>query len=119
MVEDEPLLIRATQRALRGKMNVVGIENGDAAIETLRSERFDAILAEVSILDSQGQSFVTRVESEHTEYLPRLLIASGGREAELVQHFAASHGCPVLHKPVDTDMLLAAVDAIRSSHNEK
>ena len=94
VVDDEPLIIRAMTRALRGKVEVVGAQDGETALAHVRKGDVDVILAEASVLDPEGRSFVQRLEADHRQWLEpeRGLLLSG--QVRLPVHVQA-------HRPGD------------------
>jgi response regulator RpfG family c-di-GMP phosphodiesterase len=112
VVDDEPLIIRAMGRALRGKVEIVGATDGDMALEHVVRGEVDVIIAEASVLDKQGRSFVKRLETDYPEWLDRLILASGGRNLNTGFFLQDKHGCPFLYKPIDPEILIAVIERI-------
>lgn len=109
VVDDEPLLIKAIKRALRSKVDVVGATDGDEALRLLAEDDFDVILAEIYVFGRDGQCFVHTLEQTLPGWLPRLIVASGGRHIKEAQRLGDEHGCPLLFKPVDPTALVELV----------
>ncbi len=114
VVDDEPLLIRAAARALRNKAAITGAHSGDEALRYLHTGSFDAVVAEVSVLDKHGRPFVFEVESSLQQWLPRLIIASGGKDIKVAQYFQKRYGCPLIYKPIDADDLMRKIEKIQA-----
>ena len=113
VVDDEPLIIRAITRALRGKMEVLGATDGETALEHVLRGDIDVILADASVLDKEGRSFVQRLEKDHREWLQKLIMASAGRNLRTGFTFQDKYGCPFLYKPIDPEVLIQATETLR------
>lgn len=114
IIDDEPLLIRAAARALRNVAIIVGANDGDTALKMLREGAFDAVVAEVSVLNKQGRPLVFELESFLQSWLPRLIIASGGKDIKIAQYFQKRYGCPLLFKPIDSNELIKIIEELRA-----
>ena len=115
VVDDEPLIIRAIGRALRGKVEVVGAVDGETALKHVVKGDVDVIMAESSVLDKQGRSFVHRLEADYPQWLDRLILASGGRNLTAGFFLQDKHGCPFLYKPIDPEILIAVIERIHKA----
>jgi CheY-like chemotaxis protein len=80
IVDDEPGILSALQRALRREgYDVVAADSGAAALRVLREQRVDAILTDHKMPGMSGLELIREVAAEWPG-IPRLLLTGWGAE---------------------------------------
>jgi two-component system NtrC family sensor kinase len=106
LVDDEPALRDAARRYLeRSGIATDVAADGQAALEALTTNRYDAIISDVRMPGMDGHDFVTRLRRDRPELLRRLILSTGDTFAEDTAGLVAETGVPTLVKPFDFDTL--------------
>jgi CheY-like chemotaxis protein len=107
VVDDDPVIGRAYQRALRGHELTI-VSTLDAAKRALEASTFHVVLSDLA-LDAPGDGielhrFVSRLATP-----PRFVFVTGGDASPIDARYLAACGAPCLLKPVSVDVLRAVV----------
>jgi signal transduction histidine kinase/ActR/RegA family two-component response regulator len=107
VVDDDPVIGRAYQRALRGHELTI-VSTLEAAKRALEGSTFHVVLSDLA-LDAPGDGvelhrFVSRLSAP-----PRFVFVTGGDALPADARYLATCGAPCLLKPVSIDALRAAV----------
>ena len=105
VVDDEPAILRAISRSLRGRYEVVTAPGGLEALEALRTQTFDLILLDYRMPGMDGQQ-VYRALSEVDQ--AKVMFVTAGAYSPEGTIFLAKH--PVLSKPFTPRELREAVE---------
>jgi signal transduction histidine kinase len=111
LIEDEAPLRRSYARWLRPRCEVVGVGDGDEALELLRAEPFDVVICDVVLPGRDGVELFDIACAERG-LCDRWIFVTGGVPSGSVARAVEETGRPVLGKPVDREALLRAVDAV-------
>jgi PAS domain S-box-containing protein len=113
VVDDEPLVGRAVQRALSGRHEVVVEQGGRAALARLaRGERFDLVLCDLMMPETTGMDLLEELTRLDPAHAGRVAFLTGGAFTAAAREFLERSGRPRIDKPFDPEGLLAAVDAL-------
>lgn len=111
VVEDEESLAQGLLFNLRAEGHDVSVEgDGEAALETLRSRMFDAVVLDVMLPGKDGFEVAAALRREGN-YVPVLMLTARGRSEDVVKGFAAGAD-DYLPKPFDLNVLLARISAL-------
>ncbi len=99
VVEDDPLVRRAFQRAFR-QLELRFAENGSVALREIFQERPDLIVSDLQMPEMDGVTFFESVASQWPELSRRMLFISG-TEALIQRARARAPGRPLVRKPFD------------------
>jgi len=114
LVDDDDMVRSSLARVLRGRFDVVVAENGAVALVIIEdSEKFDVILTDVEMPVMDGRVFVERLAEIDPALADRVLVMTGGpRDAGLAAWVGQFASARVLAKPIETDKLLGAIEAL-------
>lgn len=110
-VDDDPLVLRMIERALRGQ-HVTTCTSGAEALEKLASEDFDLVLCDLMMPGMTGMDLYERVLTEHAEVADRFLFISGGVTLPEVVAWLQTHDVALLPKPFTLDELRSAIGVL-------
>lgn len=99
VVEDDPLVRRAFQRAFR-QLDLRFAENGSEALREILQERPDLIVSDLQMPEMDGVTFFESVSSQWPELSRRMLFISG-TEALIQRARTRAPGRPLMRKPFD------------------
>jgi DNA-binding NtrC family response regulator len=106
VVDDEPLIGRVIQTALRREHEVCVVRDASEAIARLeQGETFDLILCDVVMPDLSGPEFYTTVANRWPDLVPRLVFMTGGAFTPGTVEFMERVPTRVLSKPFKIDRL--------------
>lgn len=110
VVDDEPAVLRAFRRVLTPTYAVTLVNNGHEALQKIHdSDDFDAVICDINMPQLGGVDFYRQLELNHPELARRVMFCSGGVFGEEAREFIESTRNPVLHKPVEPQVLLDAL----------
>jgi signal transduction histidine kinase len=112
IVDDERFVRDALARLLTSTHDVRVAEGGEAALEMLAAESYDAIICDVLMPGMNGRELYGRIAAEYPDLERRIIFMSGGTFTPELEAFLAQVGC--LDKPFKLDAVLAAIEARRS-----
>ncbi len=109
VVDDSPVIRAVTKIYLqRFPLDVVEAGNVDPAMDVLRSQAVDLVIADINMPGTSGIDFLKRVRSELPRRVPVILITSDGSQG--VRSRATEAGADAfLRKPVSSAGLIEAV----------
>jgi len=111
LVEDEANLARGLLFNLQAEGHEVQVEgDGEAALDALRREAFDAVILDVMLPGRDGFEVAGALRAEGN-YVPVLMLTARGRDEDIVQGFAAGAD-DYLPKPFELAVLLARLNAL-------
>ena len=84
------------------------------AVQNCDSDDFDAVICDINMPQLGGVDFYRQLELNHPELARRVMFCSGGVFGEEAQEFIESTRNPVLHKPVEPQVLLDALSGFLS-----
>jgi len=98
-------------------MEAVAVENGEAARDTLKEERFDAVLLDLKMPGLSGQEVLEWIRAEGIP-VPVVMISAHGEIPDAVR--ALKKGArDFLEKPLDTDLLLQKLRTLVEEEKRK
>ena len=110
IVDDDPALLQALPEALRLRMSGVTVDTADsaaAALELITARDYDAIVADIKMPGMDGLELLTEIRTRWPD-TPTLMITGHG-ENELVVGALRGGACDFIHKPIDRDYLVTAL----------
>ena len=111
IVEDESNLAQGLLFNLQAEGHEVSIESdGEAGLECLRRQAFDAVVLDVMLPGIDGFEVAAALRAEEN-YIPVLMLTARGRAEDVVKGFAAGAD-DYLPKPFDLSVLLARLNAL-------
>jgi DNA-binding NtrC family response regulator len=109
VVDDEPTICRALSIALtRGGFEVAAVEQGEHALNLIRSEHFDCMVADLRIPDLRGDVLFELAAAIQPHLRHRTLFTTGD-VSEKASELIEACNCPVLAKPFDLNELLDTI----------
>lgn len=119
VIDDEPMVLRAVERILRG-CQVVSVSNPRQALTQLDHDtRFDVILSDVMMPVMTGIEFYEALLTKQPELAQRVIFVSGGAVTPKMDAFLQSVPNKRLAKPFEVQMLVRmvrdAIAAVRQS----
>ncbi|HEX3661946.1 MAG TPA: response regulator transcription factor [Acidobacteriaceae bacterium] len=111
VVEDESNLAQGLLFNLQAEGHTVSVAaDGEAALEALQDERFDAVVLDVMLPGRNGFEIAATLRA-NGNYVPVLMLTARSRPEDIVQGFAAGAD-DYLPKPFDLNVLLARLSAL-------
>ncbi len=110
IVDDDLALLEALPEALRLRMGGVTVETADSAavaLEQIAARDYDAIVADIKMPGMDGLELLTEIRTRWPD-TPTLMITGHG-ENELVVGALRGGACDFIHKPIDRDYLVTAL----------
>ena len=110
IVDDDLALLEALPEALRLRMGGVTVETADSAavaLERIAARDYDAIVADIKMPGMDGLELLTEIRTRWPD-TPTLMITGHG-ENELVVGALRGGACDFIHKPIDRDYLVTAL----------
>lgn len=109
VVDDEPLLARATSRLFRAYRITIANNVEEAKQILLSSDPVDGVLSDVMMPDGTGLDLFAWVRKQVPALEDRFILMTGGVPANLLDALVQV-SAPVLSKPVDTQELRQLVE---------
>jgi signal transduction histidine kinase/ActR/RegA family two-component response regulator len=110
VVDDEPTVARMVADVLEADGHRVEcVTDGTAALERMRGESFDAIVADLRMPGLDGARLVESIRRERPDLMPRVVLATGDTLSDEAERTAAEAGLELLEKPFDLERLRASV----------
>src|SRR5205807_10619998 len=110
IVDDDPALLQALPQALRLRMGGVTVETADsaaAALERIAVQDYDAIVTDIKMPGMDGLALLAEIRTRRPD-TPTLIITGHG-ENELIVGALRGGACDFIHKPIDRDYLVTAL----------
>jgi len=100
VIDDEPLVCRVIQNALKSEHDVFVEQRAEKALSRLeRGETFDAILCDLVMPDVSGPAFYATIAERWPNLVEHLVFMSGGAFTPATLAFMEQRGTSVLSKP--------------------
>jgi PAS domain S-box-containing protein len=112
VVDDEETLLRSIDALLGDTHEVVTASSGRQALDRLRTETFDVILADLMMADVTGMDLYRAVRTDHPGLERQFLFMTGGAFTAESRRFLDSIPNRCVDKPFDADDLLRAIGEI-------
>lgn len=110
LVDDDQDIRSSYGRLLeRAGYTVVTAENGLEALAVVQREQPSVIVCDIRMAFLEGRQFYRELREEEPELADRVVFITGAGGAQDIREFAGETGRPILLKPVDADVLIAAV----------
>jgi signal transduction histidine kinase len=101
VVDDEPNVLKALERALKGH-NVTTAQSGQAALDVLEAgPSFDLVFCDLMMADVSGMDIYGQVRRRRPGMEESFIFMTGGVFTQQATDFLASIPNPVVHKPFD------------------
>jgi len=116
-VDDEPLVLRSLDRALRTRKvpwDARFVESADAALKLLAAEPFDIVIADLRIPDVDGVELLTEVQRAYPN-IARLVLSGQIGTDDCLRAMRVAHQC--LAKPCNIDALRHVVQRLSWSRS--
>jgi DNA-binding NtrC family response regulator len=113
VVDDEPALRRALERALRSQQyEVVTVADPNSAYQMLGDSSFDLVLLDLRLPQMAGDTFFLAIVRHWPRLLGRVILMTGDQLQPEPDWPVELAGCPVLHKPFTLDTLMKTVGQV-------
>jgi len=113
LIDDEPGIRRALERALKNVAEITTARRGDEAIDLLRGGlNADVVISDLLLPGATGMEIYDFVKRERPELVRRILFMTGGAISQRTRDFMQAHSERVLSKPVDTRRLELVIRAV-------
>jgi signal transduction histidine kinase len=110
VVDDEPAMGRALQRALRDHLDVLALTSATEALALIsKGERFEVILSDVMMPEVSGMELYHSLQRIAPEQAQRMIFVTGGAFTAAAREFLDRVPNPRIEKPVEATNLLAMV----------
>lgn len=111
VVEDETNLAQGLLFNLQAEGHEVSVaSDGDAALQTLRTQPFDAVVLDVMLPGKNGFEIASALRQQEN-FVPILMLTARGRAEDIVKGFSAGAD-DYLPKPFELNVLLARLNAL-------
>jgi PAS domain S-box-containing protein len=111
IVDDDPALLEALPRALRLRLEGIGIDTSETAadaLERIREEDYDAIVTDIKMPGMDGLALLREIRSVRPK-TPTLLITGHG-EHDLAVQALRGGAYDFVQKPIDRDYFVASLE---------
>jgi C4-dicarboxylate-specific signal transduction histidine kinase len=113
VVDDENAIRELLQDAFEGRGHAVrAVDNGQAALEALRKERYDLIVSDLKMPELDGQELYARLSADWPHLASRILFISGDTMSADTRAFLERAGRPYLLKPFTVQELVELADKV-------
>ena len=110
VVDDEEAVVRMICETLAGDGHVAEpVRDGNEALDRLRREEFDLVVADLRMPGMGGASLCEEMERMRPGIASRILLTTGDTMSREPEALARSRGIAILMKPFDLDELRRAV----------
>ncbi len=111
VIDDEPQLGKALQRAFSAEHQVEAIDQASDALARLQTgERFDVVLCDLMMPGMDGIELYRRLSETLPDEASRMVFITGGALTARVESFFEQVANLMLDKPLDLDGLRALVE---------
>lgn len=107
IIDDEPAIVRAMQRWLRTRADVVGTTDPHEAVALAQREQFALVLCDLHMPEMSGMDLLAELREKAPATAARVVIMTGSTQAETVHA-----GVRVVGKPIDAAVLKELFDAL-------
>ncbi len=113
IVDDEPTLCRALERALKNfKYDVVSVADPNSAYEILGESTFDLVLLDLRLPHMAGDTLYLAIVRRWPRLQGRVILMSGDTWPPQLDWPAELVACPVLLKPFTLDSMVKLVGVV-------
>ncbi len=106
LIDDQPLVGAAFQRALSREHAVILVESTPVALARLRAgESFDVIFCDLTMPAMIGLEFYGQIERSLPHLRDRVVMIAGGERGPDIRAFVETRRIPVIEKPLDLDQV--------------
>jgi CheY-like chemotaxis protein len=112
LVDDEPALLRSIEYLIGETHDVTTAANGREALELLRRDRFDVIVADLMMPGVTGMDLYETARTEHPGLERRFVFMTGGAFTPQSAKLLANISNRCVGKPFDGDELLRAIGEV-------
>lgn len=109
VVDDEPILLSTLRTLLEPHHDVETVDNGQAALERIRTERFDVVLCDLMMSDVTGMDVFERVRELRPGLEERIVFMTGGAFTNATRRFLTQVNNPCLDKPFSAEDVLELI----------
>ncbi len=114
VVDDEPIIRRTLERTLRD-FDVDTVSSGQAALEKLDTETYDAVLCDIMMPDLTGLGVYQHLEQKGSSAIRRFIFLTGGVFSDVMASEIEALPVPLLKKPCTRNELEKAIVAVIGS----
>jgi PAS domain S-box-containing protein len=115
IVEDEPALALAVERAISSRHDTLVVPGGREALDVLaRDPAFDIVLCDLMMPGVSGRELYEEVCARSFDIAARFVFMTGGTPTAGIRDFLASSQRAWLEKPFDTSALLLLLERVAS-----
>jgi len=115
VVDDEPIVQEFLTEMLGGEGHEVEIiENGDDALERLKSEDYDVILLDIKLPGMSGIELYEYMQNNLKSSAKKVVFITGDVMGQETMDFLSRTTAPYIPKPFDTEQLKKDIDRILS-----
>lgn len=113
IVDDEPAVRRALERALRHfGYEAISASGGDSAYEVLANDTFDAILLDIRMPLMAGDTLFVAIVRRWPELRHRIILMSGDADSAARGWSAELKSRPLLDKPFNFETLHQTIQSV-------
>lgn len=113
LIDDDPLVLRALERALSLRHDVVAVGNSDDVAPFLeKGPAFDAVLCDFNVWADGGVALSAALLRRWPDLAPRMGLLTGDPHNMRVTAFARENNVQLIGKPIGVVALLEIVDEL-------
>lgn len=112
LIDDDPLLISSLTRAL-SSAHLRAAQDLPRALELLEEELPELILCDVMLRFIEGPELHQAILERFPALEGRFVFLSGGVFSEKARAFFRAHDVPLVHKPIEPELLAEAIASLR------
>jgi CheY-like chemotaxis protein len=105
--DEDSIRLLVTRLLRRAGFETAEADDGQAAIETLDTERFDAVVLDLMMPRVDGFGVIDHVIATNPRMIEKIVVVTAFPKAAAKERL--HHLCCILSKPFDTDELIAVV----------
>ena len=119
LIDDDTLVLHSLEKLFQMEgYNVIAVENGKAALEKIKDENFDLVVADIRMPEFNGIETVKKIrEAQKNKALPELpvIFITGYTDSIAAEEASRIKTSNLLYKPFDKESFLQCVSsALRS-----
>ncbi|MFA6032590.1 MAG: response regulator [Myxococcota bacterium] len=106
LVDDDPLILRTVERALKRFCDSVTANSAENALKILEGDRdFDFIISDMNMPEMSGLEFHSRVKAISPDISSKFLLMTGGVSDPVQSRDLEKSAIPTFEKPIDFEAL--------------